>query len=252
MIEGAVGLTGSVMVDGDALYARATANDAPAQPIRVPADDDLAFIQCTSGSTGQPKGVMITHGSLAAHCEQGADALGWTSADTSVNWLPLYHDMGLIQGLLCPIYCGASLVLMPPARFLRAPAEWLRYMATYRGTLAAAPNFAYGYAAARVRDDELDGADLSCWRMMFCGAEPIHPATVQRFIDRFARWGLSADALRPGYGMAEASLVITVSRPKGRSGSIPSTARPPPSMRRRSMSTRTAQMRCRSSTAVSR
>jgi acyl-CoA synthetase (AMP-forming)/AMP-acid ligase II len=216
VVEAAAGLTDCVMIDGDALCALA-ANDTPMRPmypIRRPSDDDLAFIQCTSGSTGRPRGVMISHANLVANCQQAVEGLGWTHNDTAVNWLPLYHDMGLIQGLMCPVYSGGSVVLMPPARFLRAPAEWLRHLDTYRGTVAAAPNFAYGYAVARVRDDELDGVDLSSWRLMLCGGEPIHPATVQRFLDHFGRWGLRADALRPAYGMAEASLCISVSRPK--------------------------------------
>ena len=214
VIEVAGGTIDATFVDGAELWARATSTEVDRHPIRLPADDELAILQCTSGSTGRPKGVMISHANLVANCEQASDALAWTDADTSVNWLPLYHDMGLIQGLMCPIYCGSDLVLMPPNRFLRAPADWLRHVSTYRGTIAAAPNFAYGYAAARVRDEELDDVDLSSWRMMFCGAEPIHPATVQRFLDRFARWGLPADSLRPGYGMAEASLCITVTSQK--------------------------------------
>jgi acyl-CoA synthetase (AMP-forming)/AMP-acid ligase II len=212
VIEASADLADAVLIDGDVLYARATASDAPMHPIRLPADDDLALIQCTSGSTGRPKGVMISHANLGANLEQITRASGWSDADTMVSWLPLYHDMGLIGGMLCPIYNGGNGVLMPPTRFLRAPAEWLRHVSTYRGTRAAAPNFAYGYAADRVRDNELDGVDLSSWRVLFCGAEPIHPATVQRFLERFARWGLPANGLVPCYGMAEAALSISMSR----------------------------------------
>ncbi|MGW1373618.1 fatty acyl-AMP ligase [Streptomyces sp. NPDC002446] len=201
------------LIDGAELHARATASDAPAHPLRLPGTDDLAVIQCTSGSTGTPKGVMISHANLAANCEQFVGALGWTRTDTTVSWAPLYHDMGLITGILCPVYAGGSTVLMPPTRFLRAPAEWLRHISTYRGAVSAAPNFAYGYVTARVRDEELDGVDLSSWRVALCGAEPIRPATVQRFVDRFVRWGLPSHALTPAYGMAEASLVITSTRP---------------------------------------
>ncbi|WP_314219530.1 fatty acyl-AMP ligase [Streptomyces zaehneri] len=212
VIEALPELAGTNLIDGAALHARATASDAPTHPIRRPSGDDLALIQCTSGSTGTPKGVMISHANLAANCEQLTGAVGWSRADTTVSWAPLYHDMGLITGILCPVYVGGNTVLMPPTRFLRAPAEWLRHISTYRGAVAAAPNFAYGYVTSRVRDEELDGVDLSCWRMAFCGAEPIQPATVQRFVGRFARWGLPADAFTPGYGMAEATLVITTKR----------------------------------------
>ncbi|MFE5597716.1 fatty acyl-AMP ligase [Streptomyces coelicoflavus] len=203
------------LVDADELYTRSMASDAPTHPVRLPAGDDLSVIQCTSGSTGRPKGVMISHANLAANCAQFVDAVGWTSEDTTVGWAPLYHDMGLITGLLCPVYSGGSTVLMPPTRFLRAPAEWLRHMSDYQGAFSAAPNFAYGYVAARARDEDLEGVDLSSWRVALCGAEPIQPDTVRRFVDRFVRWGLPANAFTPAYGMAEASLVITSNRPEG-------------------------------------
>ncbi|MBQ0826573.1 fatty acyl-AMP ligase [Streptomyces tagetis] len=205
-------LTDVPLVDGAVLQARATAADAPRHPLRRPDGAETALIQCTSGSTGRPKGVVVSHANLAANCAQLTGAVGWTRADTTVSWAPLYHDMGLITGVLCPVFVGGNTVLMPPTRFLRAPAEWLRHLSAYRGAVAAAPNFAYGYVTSRVRDEELDGVDLSCWRMAFCGAEPIQPATVRRFVDRFTRWGLPAHAFTPGYGMAEATLVLTTKR----------------------------------------
>lgn len=213
VIEGLPHLGGIQLYDGAELYARATASDAPREPVRLPDGDDLALIQCTSGSTGTPKGVMISHAALAANCEQMIRAFRWTREDTMVSWAPLYHDMGLITGVLCPIYAGASTVLMPPTRFLRAPAEWLRLISIHRGAFATGPNFAYGYVTARVRDEELEGVDLSSWRMALCGAEPIQPATAQRFTERFAHWGLPADAFTPGYGMAEATLAISTTLP---------------------------------------
>lgn len=214
VIENLPHLGGTHLFDGAELYARATVSDAPQEPVRLPEGDDLALIQCTSGSTGTPKGVMISHAALAANCEQLIGAFTWTRDDTMVSWAPLYHDMGLITGVLCPVYAGASTVLMPPTRFLRAPAEWLRLISTHRGAFATGPNFAYGYVAARVRDEELEGVDLSSWRMALCGAEPIQPATARRFTERFAPWGLPADAFTPGYGMAEATLVIATTRPE--------------------------------------
>ncbi|MEV6426668.1 AMP-binding protein [Nocardia sp. NPDC051463] len=200
-------------IDGAVLHTLACTPDAPALRPRLPAPGDLAFIQATSGSTGTPKGVQITHGNVAANCEQIATAAAMGRADTWVGWLPLHHDMGLIGGFLTPLFRGFDAVLMPPSRFLRSPGDWLRAVGRYRGTLTAAPNFAYGYAAARVPDAEMAEVDLSSWRFLFCGAEPIHPPTVQHFVDRFGAWGLPKDALVPCYGMAEASLAVTVARP---------------------------------------
>ncbi|MER5296639.1 fatty acyl-AMP ligase [Streptomyces pharetrae] len=213
VIQALDGLFDTPLVDGEELYARATSSDAPQHPIRRPDDDDLALIQCTSGSTGKPKGVMISHAHLAANCEQIVDVLRWTREDTTVSWAPLYHDMGLITGLLCPVHVGGDAVLMSPSRFLRAPVEWLQHISHYRGAFGAAPNFAYGYLTSRVRDEDMEGVDLSSWRGALCGAEPIQPATVQRFVERFRRWGLPEDAFIPGYGMAEATLAITSTQP---------------------------------------
>jgi acyl-CoA synthetase (AMP-forming)/AMP-acid ligase II len=204
---------GTRLIDGQALHERAMSPQAPAHPLRLPRPEDLAMIQCTSGSTGTPKGVMISHANLAANCDQFVNAAGWTAQDTTVSWTPLYHDMGLITGLLCPVYSGGTAVLMPPTRFLRAPAEWLQHISAHRGAFAAAPNFAYGYVTERVSDQDLEGVDLSSWRVAICGAEPIKPATMQRFVERFSRWGLPSHALRPAYGMAEATLAITTTAP---------------------------------------
>ncbi|MBF6468204.1 fatty acyl-AMP ligase [Nocardia beijingensis] len=201
-------------IDASALHALAHTSGAPALAPRLPAPDDIAFIQATSGSTGTPKGVQVTHANLAANCEQIARAAAIGPGDTWVGWLPLHHDMGLIGGFLTPLFRGIDAVLMPPNRFLRHPADWLRAVHEYRGTLTAAPNFAYGYAAARIADSDLDGVDLSAWRFLFCGAEPIHPPTVRQFVDRFGAWGLPPDALVPCYGLAEASLAVTVSDPR--------------------------------------
>ncbi|MBP0455146.1 AMP-binding protein [Kitasatospora sp. RG8] len=205
--------TDTRLINADTLHTRALDPTAPTHPLNPPHPDTLALIQCTSGSTGTPKGVQITHANLAANCEQFTTALHWTPHDTTVSWAPLYHDMGLITGLMCPLYAGADTVLMPPTRFLRAPTEWLHHITTHHGTIAAAPNFAYGYLTTRVNDDDLNGIDLSTWRIALCGAEPVKPATIKPFIERFTRWGLPPNAFTPAYGMAEATLVITTTHP---------------------------------------
>jgi acyl-CoA synthetase (AMP-forming)/AMP-acid ligase II len=209
--EALAGLTGGdvAVLDGVALRAAAVHGGSAKAPV-LPRSDALGFLQLTSGSTGDPMGVMISHGNVAANCEQLARTCAWGASDIQVAWLPLNHDMGLIGTLLAPIFLGTDSVLLPPDRFLRSPAEWLRTVSRYRGSLSAAPNFAFGYAAARVKDAELDGVDLSSWRFVFCGAEPICPQTLQHFVERFAGWGMRPDALVPCYGLAEATLGVTV------------------------------------------
>ncbi|MGC5053360.1 fatty acyl-AMP ligase [Micromonospora sp. DT48] len=215
VVEASETVVDTVFVDGDVLLERAASAEASLRQFRLPSEDELAFIQCTSGSTGRPKGVMISHANLSANMTQNVKATGWSIDETGVSWLPLYHDMGLMSGLMVPTFVGSNTVLMPPTQFLRSPVEWLRNISATRGNFSAAPNFAYGYAADRVRDSDMENVDLSSWRMAFCGAEPIHPGTVQRFVDRFARWGLRRDLLMPCYGMAEATLTITMARDNG-------------------------------------
>ncbi|GIJ24452.1 fatty acyl-AMP ligase [Micromonospora lutea] len=211
VVEASEAVADTVFIDGDELLERAASAEASLRQFRLPSEDELAFVQCTSGSTGRPKGVMISHANLAANLMQSAVATGWSAEDTTVSWLPLYHDMGLMSGIMVPTYTGSDTVLMPPTQFLRSPVEWLRNISAMGGTLAAAPNFAYGYTADRVRDSDLANVDLSSWRMAFCGAEPIHPGTIERFVDRFQQWGLRQDVFMPCYGMAEATLTITMS-----------------------------------------
>jgi fatty-acyl-CoA synthase len=203
-------------IDGDQLVAESlAAGTAEVPPLRLPGGSDPAFIQCTSGSTGQPKGVVISHANLAANCAQIAAATGCGPGEVWVSWLPLNHDMGLIGGLLTPMFTHGDAVLMPANRFLRAPQDWLRAVHTYRGTITAAPNFAFGYAAARIRDDDIADVDLSSWRMLNCGAEPIMPHTVTAFIDRFRHRGLPEGAIAPCYGLAEATLAVTMASGSG-------------------------------------
>lgn len=201
---------GIAVIDGDNLYRRATDPTSQSVSAIEPEASSPAFIQCTSGSTGQPKGVVITRENRLTNCVQIAQVAGWTARDTFVSWLPLHHDMGLIAEVFCPILTGGTSVLTPSTRFLRYPFEWMRLVHNYTGTITAVSNFAFSYAAIRIQDHELDGIDLSSWRRMFCGAETIDPATIENFVDRFSHWGLPRNAVVPWYGMAEATQAVTV------------------------------------------
>jgi len=171
---------------------------------------DLALLQYTSGSTGQPKGVMLTHGNLLANIRSIGEALGLRADDVGVSWLPLYHDMGLIGAWLMPLYFGLPVVVLSPLAFLSRPGRWLRAFHRYRGTMGAAPNFAYELAAAKVSDEELQDLDLSSWRAALNGAEPVLPATLHRFSQRFESCGFRRESFLPVYGLAEASLAVTI------------------------------------------
>jgi acyl carrier protein len=185
----------------------AAAGEARARVARGP--QDVALIQYTSGSTGQPKGVVLTHANLLANIRAMGEAVEASSRDVFVSWLPLYHDMGLIGAWLGSLYYGVPLVVMPPQKFLARPARWLRALHRHRGTLSAAPNFAYEILATKIHDDELRGVDLSAWRVAFNGAEPVRASTLEKFAQRFARYGFDARALMPVYGLAECAVGLT-------------------------------------------
>ena len=187
----------------------------PAAQAGIPAekldDTDIAFLQFTSGSTQQPKGVMVTHGSLAANCSAIInDGLHATVEDRGVSWLPLYHDMGLIGFVLAPI-CGGGVPIwfIPPISFIKNATLWLETIHKHHGTLTFAPNFAYALVTKRARDEQIARWDLSRMRVFGCGAEPINPETMRAFEARFAPSGLRAQSLLPCYGMAEATLAIS-------------------------------------------
>ena len=176
-----------------------------------PSLDDVAFIQYTSGSTSLPKGVTVTHRNLAANIRgiHGSSGLDVTPDDVGVSWLPLYHDMGLVGMSLGGVYSGRPVTLMPPEMFVKRPVEWLRAITRYRATVSYAPNFAYDLCVRRVKDRDLDGLDLSTWRVAGCGAEPINAATLRAFADKFARVGFRAESFVPSYGLAEHVLAAT-------------------------------------------
>ncbi|HEY7499029.1 MAG TPA: AMP-binding protein [Vicinamibacterales bacterium] len=174
---------------------------------------DLAVIQYTSGSTGMPKGVALSHANLLANIRAFGEAFDINADDVGVTWLPLYHDMGLIGTWLGALYYGIPLVAMSPLAFLSRPARWLQAFQTHRGTLTAAPNFAYDLCVRKISDEEIDRLDLSSWRCALNGAEAIAASTIDRFCDRFSRCGFRREAMKPVYGLAEASLCVTAPLP---------------------------------------
>lgn len=178
------------------------------QPLAAGADT-IALIQYTSGSTGDPKGVVLTHANLLANIRAMGEALDASSSDVFVSWLPLYHDMGLIGAWLGTLHYGVPTVIMPPLAFLADPGRWLRAISRHRATLSAAPNFAFELCCKNVRDEDIKELDLSSLRMLVNGAEPVSPATIARFTARFANYGFPPKAMAPVYGLAENSVGLT-------------------------------------------
>jgi acyl-CoA synthetase (AMP-forming)/AMP-acid ligase II len=173
-----------------------------------PNAEDIAFLQYTSGSTSDPKGVAVSHANLLANLEMIRLSLGNTTRSTYVNWVPLYHDMGLILNALQTLYLGSLCVLMAPNAFMQRPLNWLRAIHHYRAEVACGPNFGFDLCVSRYRADQMDNIDLSSWRVALNGAEPIHSETIRRFRQTFARHGFDPAAVFPAYGMAEATLLI--------------------------------------------
>lgn len=171
-----------------------------------PQNSDIAFLQYTSGSTGDPKGVVLTHANLLANIRALGQAAQATPSDIFVSWLPLYHDMGLIGAWFGSLYHGMPLVLMSPLAFLVRPALWLQTMTRHHGSISAAPNFAYELCVRHISDAALAELDLSSWRLALNGAEPVSPATLEKFVTRFAPCKLRRQAMTPVYGLAECSV----------------------------------------------
>ncbi|MEU6234604.1 fatty acyl-AMP ligase [Kitasatospora sp. NPDC047058] len=183
---------------------------APADP------EDLVFLQYTSGSVSDPRGVMVSHRNLLANQQALQDAFGTTAEDRFGGWLPHYHDMGLIAHLLHPIWLGSCSVQMTPTAFVKRPHRWLRAIQDHGVTVGGGPNFCYDLCVRRVTDQQLAELDLSRWRLALNGAEPVRQTTLKAFAERFAAAGFSPEALYPCYGLAEATLIV--------SGGVPGTA----------------------------
>ena len=167
---------------------------------------DIAFLQYTSGSTGNPKGVILTHANLLANIRADGAAIQAKAGEVFVSWLPLYHDMGLIGAWLGSLYHDVKLVIMSPLAFLTRPQRWLWAIHRYRASLSAAPNFAYELCLKKIAVQDLAGVDLSSWRIAFNGAEAVSAQTVRHFSERFRTWGFRAETMYPVYGLAECSL----------------------------------------------
>jgi 1-acyl-sn-glycerol-3-phosphate acyltransferase len=190
-----------------------TDTDIGAGDAEPPRSSSLALLQYTSGSTGDPKGVMLTHGQLLANIRAMAQRFEVTSRDVFVSWLPLYHDMGLIGAWLGSLYYAVPLVVMSPLTFLARPQRWLELIHLHRATLSGGPNFGYELCLRVLDRQRIRGLDLSSWRIAFNGAEPVSPHTMQRFAEGLADCGLRSSALMPVYGLAEAAVGLCLAPP---------------------------------------
>ena len=171
--------------------------------------DTLAFLQYTSGSTGTPKGVMLDHANLVHNSALISYGFEHSRSSAGVYWLPSYHDMGLIGGILQPLYVGRPNVFMSPMSFLQRPLRWLRAITKYRGTTSGGPNFAYDLCVRKITDEQIEQLDLSTWEVAFNGAEPVRAETIEAFSKKFAPCGFRREAFYPCFGLAEATLIVT-------------------------------------------
>jgi acyl-CoA synthetase (AMP-forming)/AMP-acid ligase II len=218
-------LTTADAIDGVSGFLTSTAVERPAvlavdtpSPVAAgerswprPEPDGLAYLQYTSGSTRSPAGVMLTHRNALSNARQACDSYGVETGTTStVSWLPLFHDMGLILGIGAPMAAGAASVLMDPLTFLERPSRWLRALTASPGAISAAPNFAYAYAASRVSEAEKSYLELSRVVSLINGSEPVLPSTIAKFHDAFVDCGLRPEVHRSSYGLAEATVLVSV------------------------------------------
>ena len=175
--------------------------------------EHIAFLQYTSGSTGNPKGVMVSHANLLSNMEVIYTSCGYTKETIGVSWLPHFHDMGLMAGVVQPIYSGTEVTFMAPAYFLQKPIRWIEMIDRYKATAIAGPNFAYELCVEKIADADLQGLDMSTLKLALNGAEPVHAETLKKFSEKFAQCGFDAKAHFPSYGMAETTLLLTSGNP---------------------------------------
>ncbi len=173
----------------------------------------LAYLQYTSGSTSDPRGVRITHANLMANCRDVDEAYAFDASSVLVSWVPLYHDLGLVYGVLMPIYAGCCSIFMDPAAFVQRPIRWMAAMSKWEGTHSVSPNFGFDLAVLKTRPEQRSSLDLSSWRVALNGAEPIRRPSEDRFVDTFAPHGLSADVISHSYGLSEATAKVTAEHP---------------------------------------
>jgi len=193
----------------DKIQIISTDKSVPLKGLQAPVWNEISFIQYTSGSTGHPKGVIITAANLLHNQQLIQNAFDGNSSSVIFSWLPFYHDMGLIGNILHTVYVGCTCVLMSPFQFMQTPKRWLEAITKYKVTHSGAPNFAYDLCVNRISKDELSALDLSGWQVAYNGSEPVRPDTLQRFSEYFAPAGFKADAFYPCYGLAEATLLVS-------------------------------------------
>jgi acyl-CoA synthetase (AMP-forming)/AMP-acid ligase II len=174
-------------------------------------DNDLAYLQYTSGSTSTPKGVMISHKNIMFHCANLQETCGYTPESATVTWMPYFHDYGLVEGLIVPLYNGTPCYVMSPFSFLRRPFNWLQTISRYKATHSQAPNFAYDQCVRRITAEQRVQLDLSCWQAAGNAAEPINPKVLKNFLQAFENSGFRPEAFCPAYGLAEATLLVSFS-----------------------------------------
>jgi len=208
MLSGAPELSEATWIAADACNAR----PRDGWELESAGADDVAFLQYTSGSTAEPRGVMLTHGNLLDNSDFISRAFGHSVESRGFIWLPPYHDMGLIGGILQPVHAGTSCVLTSPLAIMKRPARWLQGISRHRATTSGGPNFAYDLCVQKVAASELEGLDLSCWEVAFNGAEPVRAQTIRSFSEWLAPAGFRPNVFFPCYGLAEATLMVTASR----------------------------------------